>query len=160
MKRAAQFIFGGAATLGLAFAFAACGEVGVSGAAYTPVYGDYGYVGPWEPAPFELDGGYFAGPPYRRFDREDEERRRETEINQRAGEEARRREEINRRADENRRQAEVEQEQRRSLERNPALAPVAPMQPPVAAPRPQPHAIPSIPNQPRPERSRRRDERN
>jgi hypothetical protein len=54
-----------------------CDGVAVSGSAYVPVYGDYGYAGPWEPGGVEVEGGYFARPPYwhgDHFRREEEHR--------------------------------------------------------------------------------------
>ncbi len=79
MKPAATRVI---AWLGLpAIAVVLGGCVGFAVSGYeTPVYGDYGYVGPWESPPVVVEGGYFAPPPYRRVERgprEEPGRRRE-----------------------------------------------------------------------------------
>ena len=48
-----------------ALALPGCGTVG-GPPPFTYVYGDYGYVGPWAYAPWELGGAYFVRPPYAR----------------------------------------------------------------------------------------------
>lgn len=93
------------------------------GVGETPVYGSYGYVGPWESAPVEVEGGYFVPLPYHRWER-------------------------GRREEEHRREAIREEARRES--RWGAVAPGRR----VAAPRPAPRPIPSIPNTPRPPRQR------
>ena len=94
----------------IAFVMGGC-LVGVPAYRETPVYGDYGYVGPWHSDQIEVEGGYFVAPPYGRSDRD-------------------------RRDDDSRRR------ERAAPERT------APAQ------RPAPRPIPSIPNNPRPERQR------
>jgi len=53
----------------IAFVMGGC-LVGVRGYRETPVYGDYGYVGPWHSGQIEVEGGHFVPPPYGRSDRE------------------------------------------------------------------------------------------
>lgn len=66
MKSVAKHIFTLLTLLVIAFALGGCGGVAVSEYGYTPVYGDYGYVGPWVSGPIVVAGGYFAAPPYGR----------------------------------------------------------------------------------------------
>ena len=37
----------------------------------TPVYGDYGYVGPWYNGEVEVQGGYIVAPPHRHWEPEE-----------------------------------------------------------------------------------------
>lgn len=48
----------------IALVWEGCQAVAVSGEAYTPVYGDYGYVGPWDRGRVEVEGAYLVAPPY------------------------------------------------------------------------------------------------
>jgi hypothetical protein len=62
-----------------------CADLAVSGTAYVPVYGDAGYVGPWDNGQVGVEGGYFAEPPNGGGDRgrrDDDNRRREEENRQ------------------------------------------------------------------------------
>ncbi|HTX52255.1 MAG TPA: hypothetical protein VMD08_02505 [Candidatus Baltobacteraceae bacterium] len=54
----------------------------VAGYGETPVYGGYGYVGPWESGPVVVEGGHYAPPPYFRADRDrrEEDSRRRAEV--------------------------------------------------------------------------------
>ena len=85
MKPALRYSFSSLTLLAIAVVFGACAGIGVSGAAYVPVYGDYGYVGPWEGRPAEIEGYYYAAPPYGRFDRDhhDEDRHQHEEARER-----------------------------------------------------------------------------
>ena len=83
----------------------------VSGPGYTPVYGDYGYVGPWDSGRVEVEGGYFVAPPYGRSDGD-------------------------RRGEDNRRRDAVAPERSRTPEPQAAVQRAAPAQ--RAAPRPIP----------------------
>ena len=78
MKPAAKCILTLLALPAVAFVLDGCAGVAVSGEGYTPVYGDYGYVGPWDSGGVEVEGGYFVAPPYGRSggDRRDEDSRR------------------------------------------------------------------------------------
>jgi hypothetical protein len=78
MNLAAKHVFTLLALPVAALVLGGCGGVVVSGPGYTPVYGDYGYVGPWDSGSVEVEGGYFAAPPRGRSDgdRRDEDRRR------------------------------------------------------------------------------------
>jgi hypothetical protein len=118
----------------IAFVMGGC-LVGVPGYRETPVYGDYGYVGPWYGGQIEVEGGDFVRPPYGRSDgdrRDDDSRRRERA----APERTYGRSDRDRRDDDSRRREKVAPER------------IAPAQ------RPAPRPIPSIPNNPRPERRR------
>ena len=80
MKPAAKRIFTLLALPVVALVLNGCGGVVVSGSGYTPVYGDYGYNGPWDNGGIEVEGGYFVAPPYGRSDgdrRGEDSRRRE-----------------------------------------------------------------------------------
>ena len=68
MKPALKSIFTLLALPAMALLLGGCGGVSVSGSGYTSVYGDYGYVGPWEGGGVDVDGGYFVAPPYGRSD--------------------------------------------------------------------------------------------
>lgn len=92
--------------------------IGVPGYRETPVYGDYGYVGPWYGGQIEVEGGHFVPPPYGRSER-------------------------NRRDDDD-------------SHRRDRAAPEHTAPPRGPAPRP----VPSIPNNPRPERQRGGDDKN
>jgi hypothetical protein len=74
MTPAAKRIFTLLGLPAIALVLGGCGGVFVSGPGYTPVYGDYGYVGPWDNGGVEVEGGYFVAPPY---GRSDGDRRRE-----------------------------------------------------------------------------------
>ena len=78
MKPAAKRVFILLALPAFALVLGGCGGVAVSGRGYTSVYGDYGYVGPWDSGGVEVEGGYFVAPPYGRSggDRRDEDSRR------------------------------------------------------------------------------------
>jgi phage tail tape-measure protein len=78
MKPAAKRVFTLLALPAIALVLGGCGGVAVSGRGYTSVYGDYGYVGPWDSGGVEVEGGYFVAPPYGRSggDRRDEDSRR------------------------------------------------------------------------------------
>jgi hypothetical protein len=69
MKPAAKRVFTLLALPAIAFVLGGCVPFVVSGYGETPVYGDYGYVGPWDSGPVVVEGGYFAAPPYGRSDR-------------------------------------------------------------------------------------------
>jgi hypothetical protein len=116
MKLTAKRVFRLLTLPAIAFVVGGC-LVGVSGYPETPVYGDYGYVGPWYGGQIEVEGGYFVPPPYGRSDRD-------------------------RRDDDSRRRERAESER------------TAPAQ------RPAPRPVPSIPNNPRPERQRGGNDRN
>lgn len=105
------------ALLAIAFVLGGCTGFAVSGYSETPVYGGYGYVGPWHSSPIIVEGGHFVAPPYERSDRDHRDE------DSRHGEQA-----------PPRRTAPVE--------------------------RAAPHPIPSIPNNPRPERGRGGNDRN
>ena len=80
MKPAAKRVFTFVALPALALVLGGCVGFAVSGYGETPVYGGYGYVGPWDRGRVEVEGGYFAAPPYRRSDRgrrDEDSRRRE-----------------------------------------------------------------------------------
>ncbi|HZL47238.1 MAG TPA: hypothetical protein VFC28_13520 [Opitutaceae bacterium] len=79
MKPAAKCILTLLALPAIAFVLGGCAGVAVSGVGYTPVYGDYGYVGPWDTGGVDVEGGIFVAPPYGRPDRDhrDEDNRRE-----------------------------------------------------------------------------------
>lgn len=70
MKPVAKHILSLAVLPATVLMLASCAGVEVSGSAYTPVYGDYGYVGPWDRGRVEVEGGYIAAPPYGRSDRD------------------------------------------------------------------------------------------
>jgi hypothetical protein len=148
-----------AALPAILLAVSGCQEFAVAGGGYTRVYGDYGYVGPWEGGRVDLEGVYLAPPPYQQFDRgRPEENRRRAEAPERG------------RGPEHGasvqhpapvpRPGPVEHrvpEQRPAPVQHPApaprAAPVGPRAPEQrAAPveRPAPRPIPSIPNNPRP----------
>ena len=78
MKPAAKRIFTLLALPVVALVLNGCGGVVVSGSGYTPVYGDYGYVGPWDSGGVEVERGYFVAPPNGRSDgdRRDEDHSR------------------------------------------------------------------------------------
>jgi hypothetical protein len=78
MKPADKRIFTLLAFPVIALVFGGCAGVAVSGEGYTSVYGDYGYVGPWDNGRVDVEGGYFVAPPRGRSDgdRRDEDRRR------------------------------------------------------------------------------------
>ena len=82
MKPAANRVFTWLALPALAFVLGGCVGFAVSGYGETPVYGGYGYVGPWDRGRVEVEGGYFAAPPYERSDwgRRDEGSRRREEV--------------------------------------------------------------------------------
>ena len=42
----------------------------------TPVYGNYGYVGPWVSSPFDVEGGYLVMPPYGHWEHDQREEHR------------------------------------------------------------------------------------
>ncbi len=89
---------------------------------YTEVYGDYGYVGPWDDGPVEVVGWSIEPPPYRRPDwdhRDDDDRRRQEEVRQR-DEDNRRRDEDNRRRDEDNRRRDDEDRRRQDDSRRQA----------------------------------------
>lgn len=80
MKLAAKRGFTWLGLPAIAFVLGGCVPFVVSGYSETPVYGDYGYVGPWDSGPVVIEGGYFAAPPYGRSDRgrrDEDSRRRE-----------------------------------------------------------------------------------
>ncbi len=79
MKPAARRVFTLLALPAIAVVLGGCVGFAVSGYGETPVYGGYGYVGPWGSGPVEVEGGHFAAPPYGRSDRgrRDEDSRRE-----------------------------------------------------------------------------------
>jgi hypothetical protein len=68
MKAAAKRVFTLLALPAIALIFGGCEGVVMSGPGYTPVYGDYGYVGPWDSGRVEVEGGYFVAPPNGRSD--------------------------------------------------------------------------------------------
>jgi hypothetical protein len=71
MKPDAKRVFTLLVLPAIALVLGGCLGVAVSGyGGPTPVYGDYGYVGPWDSGRVEVVGGYFAAPPYRRSDRD------------------------------------------------------------------------------------------
>ena len=70
MKTVTKTIFTLLALAAIGFLLGGCEGVGVSGAVYVPVYGDYGYVGPWGNDRVEVGGGYFGAPPNGRQDRD------------------------------------------------------------------------------------------
>ena len=76
MTLTAKRVFSLLALPAIAFVVGGC-LVGVSGYPETPVYGDYGYVGPWYSGQVDVEGGYFVPPPYGRSDRDrpDDDRR-------------------------------------------------------------------------------------
>jgi hypothetical protein len=78
MKPAAKRFLASLALLTFAFVLGGCGGIGVSGPGFTSVYGDYGYVGPWDNGPVVVEGGYFVAPPRDRSDRDrrDDDRRK------------------------------------------------------------------------------------
>jgi hypothetical protein len=81
MKPAANRVFTWLALPALAFVLGGCVGFAVSGYGETPVYGGYGYVGPWESGRVEVEGGHFVAPPYGRSDRgRDEDSRRREEV--------------------------------------------------------------------------------
>jgi hypothetical protein len=82
MKPAANRVFTWLALPALAFVLGGCVGFAVSGYDETPVYGGYGYVGPWGSGPVEVEGGHFAAPPYARSDRgrRDEDSRGREEV--------------------------------------------------------------------------------
>ena len=69
MKPAAKRVFTLLALPAIAFVLGGCLPFVVSGYGETPVYGEYGYVGPWDSGRVEVEGGYVVAPPYRRSDR-------------------------------------------------------------------------------------------
>ncbi len=80
MKPAAKRVFTLLALPAIAFVLGGCAGFAVSGYGETPVYGGYGYVGPWDSGRVEVEGGYFVAPPYERSDRgrrDEASRRRE-----------------------------------------------------------------------------------
>jgi hypothetical protein len=117
MKAAAKHALTLLALPGIALALGGCTGFAVSGYSETPVYGSYGYVGPWHSGHVEVEGGHFVPPPYERSDRDHHD------------EDSRRREEA-------------------------APQRTAPGQ------RGAPHSIPSIPNNPHPERPRGGNDKN
>jgi hypothetical protein len=79
MTLTAKRVFPLLTLLAIAFVVGGC-LVGVSGYRETPVYGDYGYVGPWYSGQIEVEGGHFVPPPYGHSDRDrrdDDSHRRE-----------------------------------------------------------------------------------
>lgn len=82
MKPAANRVFIWLVLLALAFVMGGCVGFAVSGYGETPVYGGYGYVGPWDRGRVEVEGGHFAAPPYGHSDRgrRDEDSRRREEV--------------------------------------------------------------------------------
>ena len=88
MKPAANRIFTWLVFPAIGFVLGGCVGFAVSGYGETPVYGGYGYVGPWESGRVDVEGGYFAVPPYRRSERgrraEDSRRREEPAPERRA----------------------------------------------------------------------------
>ena len=82
MKPAANRVLTWLALPALAFVLGGCVGFAVSGYGETPVYGGYGYVGPWGSGPVEVEGGHFAAPPYARSERgrRDEDSRRREEV--------------------------------------------------------------------------------
>ena len=127
MKPAVKIMSALATLAAIAFAVGGCGDVGVgvgvSASNYTPVYGDYGYVGPWENPALDYGGGYLAAPPYHRFDGDHRDDHRGPEPAHVAP------------------AARPEPERNRPAEHRPT------------APQPAPRPIPSIPNHPRPTQS-------
>ena len=128
----------------IVLAWAGCNGIVATETEYTPVYGDYGYVGPWDGSRVDVEGGYIVAPPYGApdHDRRDEDRRRQEAPPPERG-----------RAPEHQ-PAEAPRpgpEPRRAPESHPAPAP-HPVQAPHAAPAPRAPSrpIPSIPNNPRP----------
>jgi hypothetical protein len=76
MKPAAKTLLALSAIAAIAGAFVGCGDVGVGvgvSGGYTPVYGDYGYVGGWDNPGVDYEGAYLASPPYSRYDRDHRE---------------------------------------------------------------------------------------
>ncbi len=69
MTPAAKRVLAGLVLPALAVAWGGCVGFAVPGYGLTPVYGGYGYVGPWEGPPVVVEGGYLAPPPYARPDR-------------------------------------------------------------------------------------------
>jgi hypothetical protein len=137
MKPATRWVFALLALPAMAFTWGGCQGIAVAGNGYEPVYADYGYVGPWDSGRVEVEGGYYAAPP---FGRPDQDRR---------GENSGRRE-------------AAPPERSRAPERPAPVQQPAPVQhaAPVQHPAPVQHAapvqqaaprpIPSIPNNPRP----------
>jgi hypothetical protein len=81
MKPTVRRVFTLLALPAIAFVLGGCVGGGRSGRGYTPVYGDYGYVGPWDNGGVEVEGSFFVAPPNERPDRD---RRREAAPVQRA----------------------------------------------------------------------------
>ena len=145
-----------AALPAILFAVSGCQGIAVAGGGYTRVYGDYGYVGPWEGGRVDLQGVYLAPPPYQQFDRgRQEEHRRPAEAP------------VPERGRGPERGAFVQHQapaphpgpvEHRVPEQRPA--PVehrAPEQRAAPVEHPSPRPIPSIPNNPRPARERGND---
>ena len=82
MKPAVNRVFTWLALAAIAFVVGGCVGFAVSGYGETPVYGGYGYVGPWDRGRVEVEGGYFVAPPYGRSDwgRRDEDSRHREEV--------------------------------------------------------------------------------
>jgi hypothetical protein len=135
MKPAAKRFFTLLALPAIALILGGCGGVLVSGPGYTPVYGDYGYVGPWDNGGVEVQGGYFVAPPYGRSDGD-------------------------RRGDDSRRREAVAPERSRTPEPQAAVQRSAPVQRAAPAQRAAPRPIPSIPNKSRPAPQRENNDKN
>lgn len=140
MKPATRWVFPLTVLPAMALIIGGCQGVAVSGEGYTTVYADYGYIGPWDTNRVQVEGGYYAAPP---FGRPDQDHRNE----------------------ESRREA-APPERGRAPERPAPVQHPAPAQRPTsgqhaapvqhAAPRP----IPSIPNNPRPAPQRGGNDKN
>jgi hypothetical protein len=88
MKLAGKRVFTIVALPAIAFVLGGCLGFAVSRYGETPVYGGYGYVGPWDSGRVEVERGYVVAPPYGRSDRgrrdEDSHRREEVAPERRA----------------------------------------------------------------------------
>jgi hypothetical protein len=134
MKPAAKRVFTLLALPAIAFVLGGCVGFPVSGYGEMPVYGGYGYVGPWDSGrQVEVEGGYFVPPPYGRSDRG---RRVEVEEGYFAAPPYGR-SDRGRRGEYSRRREEAAPERRAPVQRT------------------APHPIPSIPSNPRPARQSR-----
>lgn len=129
----------------VALVWAGCAAVVVSRRGYTPVYGDYGYVGPWDGSQVQVAGGYFVAPPFAPPGRgpRREESRRPVE-----------------RMPEQGRATERRAPERRAPERRAPESRPAPTPPAASVQRAPSRAMPSIPNNPRPERRRNSNDKN
>jgi hypothetical protein len=157
VKPAGVFVITLLALPAAAVVLAGCQGVAVSGYGYTPVYGDYGYVGPWDGNRMDVEGGYFVQPPYGRpyRNQRDEDAHRGDHRDGGGRPESP--------APERGRPPEHQAPDRHEapVQRPAPVHREAPVQHATPAPvqRQAPRAIPPIPNQPRPVQSRGGDHR-